>query len=235
MTRVARVVVPDIPHHVAQRGNRRQQTFFCDSDYRAYIRIMSEFCSRHEVAIWAYCLMPNHVHLVAVPATMDGLRLAIGKAHRHYTFAINARMEWKGHLWQGRFASCPLDERHLLAAVRYIEQNPVRADLVKCPEEWPWSSAGAHLSGRDDDLVSAQPVLEIMPHWEEFLRLEVSRNPDFGRHERTGRPLGDEAFIDCCERATNRTLRPRKRGPRPSKKYRIAPWLNMASPRQPHK
>jgi putative transposase len=223
MARVARVVVPDVPHHVTQRGNRRQQTFFSESDYRAYIRFMSEFCNRHEVRIWAYCLMPNHIHLVAVPATTDGLRLAIGKAHRGYTFRLNARKKWKGHLWQGRFASYPLDERHLIAVVRYIEQNPVRAQLVGSPEDWPWSSARAHIRSEDDDLAIARPVLEIIPKWGEFLCSGISEPKDFRKHERTGRPLGDETFIDMCERATNRMLRPRKRGPRAHGRSQAAP------------
>jgi putative transposase len=105
MVRIARVVAPAVPHHVTQRGNRRQQTFFSDEDYQVYLELMSEWCKKHKVQIWAYCLMPNHVHLIAVPETKDALNLAIGEAHRRYTRRINFREGWRGHLWQGRFSS----------------------------------------------------------------------------------------------------------------------------------
>ena len=126
MPRLARIVVPRYPHHVTQRGNRRQQTFFDDSDYNAYIGMMSEWCGKNGVEIWAYCLMPNHVHLIAVPQSEDGLRRAIGEAHRRYTWRVNMKQEWRGHLWQGRFSSCVMDTPHLLTAARYVELNPVR-------------------------------------------------------------------------------------------------------------
>ena len=130
MARLARVIAPGLPHHVTQRGNRRQQTFFCDEDYQSYIHLMSEWCGAHEVEIWAYCLMPNHVHLIAVPHLEDGLRHAVGEVHRRYTRMVNFREGWRGHLWQGRFASFVLDEPYLLKATRYIELNPVRAGLI---------------------------------------------------------------------------------------------------------
>ena len=147
MARIARVVAPGFPHHITQRGNRRQETFFSDEDYQAYINLMSEWCSLCNVEVWAYCLMPNHIHLIVVPESADGLRLAIGEAHRRYTRRINFREGWRGHLWQGRFTSYVMDEKYLLACVRYIEMNPVRAGLVAKPEEWPWSSVLAHISG----------------------------------------------------------------------------------------
>jgi putative transposase len=161
MARIARVVVPGIPHHVTQRGNRRQKTFFNDSDYRAYIDLMAERCSRQGVEVWAYCLMPNHVHVVAVPSTEQSLRLAIGEAHRRYTKRVNFREGWTGYLWQGRFSSFPMDEQHLLAAARYVELNPVRARLVATPQDYRWSSSRAHLSGRDDELVTVAPLIRI--------------------------------------------------------------------------
>ena len=148
MARIARVVAPGIPHHGTQRGNRRQATVFCPDDYQAYKTLMAQWCRSCEVEIWAYCLMPNHVHLIAVPKSADELRRAIGEAHRRYTRRVNFREGWRGHLWQGRFASCPLDGSYLLAATRYIEQNPIRAGLVDRPEGYLWSSASAHLSGK---------------------------------------------------------------------------------------
>ncbi len=127
MARIARVVVHSYPHHVTQRGNRRQQTFFNNEDYESYLDLMSEWCGKYQVDIWAYCLMPNHIHLIAVPQTKEGSNLAVGEAHRRYTRRINFREGWHGHLWQGRFASFVMEEFHLLACVRYIELNPVRA------------------------------------------------------------------------------------------------------------
>ena len=111
MPRLARVVVPGLPHHITQRGNRRQQTFFCDEDYQSYLDLMGQWCRAHQVEIWAYCLMPNHAHLIVVPKSADGLRRAVGEAHRRYTRMVNFREGWRGHLWQGRFASFILDER----------------------------------------------------------------------------------------------------------------------------
>ena len=131
MSRLARVVVPGYPHHVTQRGNRRLRTFFCDEGDHAYIDLMGEWCSTCGVEVWAYCLMANHVHLVAVPGTETGLRSAIGEAHRRYTRRVNFRERWRGHLWQGRFALFVLDDYYLLAATRYVEMNPVKAGLVE--------------------------------------------------------------------------------------------------------
>ena len=133
MARIARVVAPGYPHHITQRGNRRQETFFCDDDYRAYIELMSEWLAKHKVEVWAWCLMPNHIHLIAVPQIQEGLARAIGEAHRRYTRRIDFRENWRGHLWQKRFASFPMDETHLLAAVRYVEMNPVTANMVEQP------------------------------------------------------------------------------------------------------
>ena len=101
MARLARVVAPGLPHHVTQRGNRRQQTFFCDEDYGGYVELMAQFCRAEQVEIWAYCLMPNHVHLIAVPQSADGLRRAIGEAHRRYTRMVNFREGWRGHSGRG--------------------------------------------------------------------------------------------------------------------------------------
>ena len=215
MARIARVIAPGIPHHITQRGNRRQQTFFCDDDYTAYIDLMSEWCSKHRVEIWAWCLMPNHVHLIAVPESEEGLARAIGEAHRRYTRRINFREKWRGHLWQERFASFPMDERYLLAAARYVEMNPVAAGLVVRPEEYPWSSAQAHFAAQDDKLVKVEPLLSMVGNWGAFLTLppeeEMSR---LRQHERTGRPLGQEAFVDQIEAMLLRTLRPQKPGPK---------------------
>lgn len=146
MARMARVVVPGYPHHVTQRGNRRQKTFFCDDDYRHYIDLLSTYSKEYGTEVLAYCLMPNHVHLVMVPKEEDCLRATLGEAHRRYTRHINFRKGWRGHLWQERFHSFVMDERYLMATVRYVERNPVVAKLCHQPQEWPWSSAAAHMT-----------------------------------------------------------------------------------------
>ena len=215
MARIARIIAPGHPHHVTQRGNRHQQTFFCDEDYLAYIQLMAEWCRAYNVAIWAWCLMPNHVHLIAVPTSMEDLARAIGEAHRRYTRRINFREQWRGHLWQERFASFPMDERYLLAMARYIEMNPVAANLVRNPGDYPWSSARAHLTGEDDTLTLVAPLLEIIPNWQEFLQLSPLDEVDMlHRHERTGRPLGTQHFVDKLETTLSRTLHPQKPGPK---------------------
>lgn len=141
----------------------------------------------------------KHIHLIVVPETKDGLNLAIGEAHRRYTRRINFREGWRGHLWQGRFSSFIMEERYLLACTRYVELNPVRAGLVKKPEDWPWSGAEPHVKGKDGILVKTKPLQEI-----ELLR----------KHERTGRPLGADSFIEKMELLLDRKLKPQKPGPK---------------------
>ena len=217
MARLARVVAPGLPHHITQRGNRRQETFFEADDYRAYMGLMAEWCAHYGVEIWAYCLMPNHVHLIAVPDDERALGAAIGEAHRRYTRHINFREGWRGHLWQGRFASFPMDESYLLAAARYVELNPVRAKLAKSPKMYAWSSARAHLAAKDDGLVKVPPLLEIAPDWAGLLSSGFNDEDwkHFRKHEHTGRPLGGEGFIEKLEVALGRTLKKKKPGPGP--------------------
>lgn len=219
MPRMARVVVPGVPHHVTQRGNRRQRVFFNDDDYRYYLELVRDHCEQNCVAVWAYCLMPNHVHLVMVPSQKDGLHRSLAQAHLRYTRHINNREAWRGYLWQGRFASFPMDDRHTFAAVRYIELNPVRAGLCATPGDWPWSSARAHLCGRDDILIKASPLHAFVENWASYLALEGdTREHDAIReHNRTGRPLGSEGFIEQLEQATGRQLKKRKAGRRPKR------------------
>jgi putative transposase len=219
MARIARLVVPGIPHHITQRGNRRQQTFFSDEDYQEYIRLLSASCNKAGVEIWAYCLMPNHVHIIAVPENPDSLRAALGESHRRYTRRINFRHGWRGHLWQERFASYPMDEKHLVAAARYVELNPVKAKLTVEPEAYAWSSARAHSESRDDALVRVKPLIEIVGDWRLFLSSGIDEQEKnlFQKHERTGRPLGDDSFIERLEGMANRLLRKQKPGPKKTK------------------
>lgn len=220
MARLARVVVPGVAHHVTQRGNRRQRTFFAEADFAAYKALMAEWCLQSGVAVWAYCLMPDHVHLIVVPSDAAGLARAVGEAHRRYTRHVNGREGWTGYLWQGRFASFPLDEAHLLAAARSIERNPVRAGLARSARLYRWSSARAHLAGADDGLVRAAPLLRRCPDWAALLREkdDPAILEDLRRHARTGRPLGDDAFVARLEKRLGRPLRPGKRGRKPKER-----------------
>jgi putative transposase len=216
MARLARVVAPGIPHHVTQRGNRRQQVFFNDDDYAAYRALLAEGCRAAGVAVWAYCLMPNHVHLILTPSDADGLRAALGEAHRRYTRHVNLREGWRGYLWQGRFASCPMDEAHLLACARYVELNPLRARLARRARDWRWSSARAHLAGTDDGLVRVRPLLALAPDWPDFLAegLDEADHEAIRAGERTGRPLGSARFVARLEKRLDRPLARRKPGPK---------------------
>jgi len=218
MPRIARLVIPDLPHHVIQRGNRRQNVFFCDEDKILYLKILRFQARQEKVKIWAYCLMDNHVHLIAVPATADGLVKAIAETHRKYTWLINVRNNWRGHFWQGRFISYPMDEAYLYSCVRYIETNPVRAGLVSKAEDYPWSSAPARVFGHDDPVLSPIPLAREIKDWGAYLRQQEKEEEieAIRRNQGNGRPLGSEEFIDWLEQLTGRCLRARPRG-RPPK------------------
>jgi len=215
---MARLVVPNHPHHVTQRGVRRMETFSSVEDYQAYIELMAASCKKAGTQVWAYCLMPNHVHLILVPDCEDGLRAALGEAHRRYTRMINFREKCRGHLWQERFHSFPMDEHYLQACARYVELNPVRAGLVKRPEDWRWSSAGAHLKGEDDGLVTVQPLLDRVggevAHWGQFLAggIKDAELKKLHMHTQTGRPLGADAWVKELEAETGRRLQAKPPG-----------------------
>lgn len=196
------------------------QTFFNDQDYEAYIDLMDKWCSHWGVDIWSYCLMPNHVHLIAVPSSEKALTRAIGEAHRRYTRRVNLRENWRGHLWQGRFASFPMDEAYLFMCVRYVELNPVRAGLVSVPWQYRWSSAAAHVNREEDRLIKRVSLLEEISDWQAFLMegLSEENTHDIRLHARTGRPLGSEEFQAGLERVLGRALQPQKRGPKGPRK-----------------
>ncbi len=136
MARLARIVIPGLPHHLTQRGNRRGRTFFQEGDYAFYLDLLAESCVKAGAEVWAYCLMPNHVHIILVPSDEDGLRRTFADLHRRYTGFVNARARTTGHLWQGRYGSVAMDDAHLLTAVRYVSLNPVRARLVRRAKDW---------------------------------------------------------------------------------------------------
>jgi putative transposase len=218
MARLARIVLPGVPHHVTQRGNRRERVFFEDGDYALYLDLLAEAAARAQVAIWAYCLMPNHVHIIAVPGDEDGLRRTFRYVHRHYTGYINARMRVTGHLWQGRFSSVAIDQAHLVSAFRYVALNPVRARLVERAENWRWSSTAAHLAGEDDAVVTVAPALERVGDFASFLGEPFDEAMSYAalrKAESVGRPVGSKEWLADMEARTGLTLAPQKRGPKP--------------------
>jgi putative transposase len=217
MARLARIVVPDLPHHVTQRGNRRAPIVFEDGDQEIYRDLLAEQVDRRRVEVWACCLMPNHVHLVLTPSDEAGLGLAVGEAHRRYTNFINARGRWTGHLFQSRFSSAAMDEDHLLAAVRYVSLNPVRARLAPKAEDWAWSSTRGHLAGEDDALVRVRPVLERVDRFSDILQAapDDAEFKTLRDSEGSGRPLGDADFIAGLERLLGRPLAKRAPGRKP--------------------
>ena len=218
MARIARVVVPGLPHHITQRGVRRMTVFFSDSDRTAYLRFLREQGERYGVQYLAWCLMDNHIHLIAVPQSESSLAKGVGEAHKQYTRMINFREGWRGYLFQGRFFSCPLEGSYAVAAIRYVLRNPVRASICQQPWEYEWSSAQWMIGLRDvDPLVRESSLLEEVAEWRDLLEAESPEIETVRQHTRTGRPLGSDSFLEHLEAVTGRALRIRKAGRKPKK------------------
>jgi len=212
MARIARVVVPGLPHHVTQRGVRSMDIFADDEDREVYLALLSESAAKHGLDFWAWCLMSNHVHLVAVPCRKESLARAIGEAHWRYVRRVNLREGVRGRLFQGRFESYPVQQdSHLMAVMRYVELNPVKARVADRPEEWPWSSARYNLRRRKHDALVRERIAEVTGWpWHEVLRdgqeeIEAKR---IELHMGTGRPYGADSWAKGLEKKTGRRLRP---------------------------
>ncbi len=200
---MTKATIPGLPHHGIQRGLHGRKTFLINQDYAVYLEIMSECTLRHGVEIWSYCLMPDHIHLIAIPKEKKSLANCFRAAHGRYTKYINRRTGNRGQFWRGRYASHLLDEQYLIACARYIEINPVKRDYVAQPEDWNWSSARAHIMKNDDSLVYAKPLLErVKRQWQDFLAETRPGNEAdlFYLHEKNGRPLGSDAFLAMVEK-----------------------------------
>lgn len=222
MVRQARMVLPGVAHHITQRGNNRQDVFFTDDDRVAYLEILAQQSELYGLSVHGYCLMTNHIHLLAEPKAADSLAKAVGRTHFRYTLYINEMHVRSGHLWQNRFYSCMLDDGHYLDAMRYIERNPVKAKLVRRAWRWPWSSAAAHC-----ELQPPPAALDTAPwqalritggEWENEL-IQKDDEDVTGAIRRatcTGRPLGSDSFISKLEAAAGRRMRPLPHG-RPRK------------------
>ena len=215
MTRPLRNIFLEIPYHITQRGNYRQQVFFSDQDYQQYLDFLWEYATRYGLELWAYCLMPNHIHLIAVLHRELAMARTLGLGHMRYTQYLHHREQRSGHLWQGRFFAAPLDECYLSRAVRYVERNPVRAQLVTAPEEWPWSSAATHLQGQPLPGAS-YPSSDALAHWREYLALDdpLDELELIRRRTLRGRPLGSETFITHLETLAGKPLNREKGRPK---------------------
>ena len=222
MPRLARTVVAGCAHHITQRGNNRQDVFFVDDDRHVYLQLLGDQARKYGLDIVGYCLMGNHVHIVAIPQTEDSLAKAIGRTHFRYTQYINRFHKRSGHLWQGRFYSCPLDEPHFWLAMRYVELNPIRARICRKPWRYEWSSAAVHVDAK------ARSELLNLPRWYDMIsdeqwRKELNAKIDEAKLSRlranthTGRPLGTDSFISKLEKLLGRRVRPLPVG-RPTKK-----------------
>jgi putative transposase len=225
MPRIARTVAVGCAHHITQRGNNRQDIFFVDDDRRVYLDLLHEQAGKYGLDVSGYCLMSNHVHLIATPHAEDALAKAIGRTHFRYTQYINRLHKRSGHLWQGRFYSCALDERHFWLAMKYVERNPIRARLCRKPWRYVWSSAAAHV-----DAAARSEILNLSDwydrisaaRWREELSmgLEESDVKRLRSRTYTGRPLGSDSFLSKLERVLGRRVRPLPIG-RPKKNKRV--------------
>lgn len=214
MPRLSRLVVPGYPHHITQRGVRSMDIFSDDQDRLSYLQFMAEESNRFGVTFLGWCLMSNHVHLIAVPEREESLARAIGEAHRRYTRMKNFAAGVRGYLFQGRFNSCVLDQQHLLAAGRYVERNPVAANLVKHPHEFPWSSCRYHCRlTEQDSLVREYKLPQMVDSWPDFLVVSDERTErNLRKKTRTGRPAGNDQFVLQLEVLSGRALKTRPPG-----------------------
>ena len=237
MPRVARIVVPDCPHHVTQRGNNCQDVFFVDDDRRAYLEILAEQSQRFGLTVHGYCLMTNHVHLIATPRSAESLARAIGRTHWIYAQYINRFHGRSGHLWQNRFHSCGLDARHFRSAMIYVERNPVRAKMVRMARRYPWSSAAAHCGRKDTsgmlDMDKWRRICQDADEWERILAAgdDKAMGDKLRIWTSCGRPLGSDSFVSKLEKVLGRRLRPLPVG-RPRKTGKNEETLKKAKSKQ---
>ena len=225
MPRIARIVATGCPHHITQRGNYRQDIFVDDFDRKKYLALIEQESKRYGLKILVYCLMPNHVHFIAIPEKYDSMANVFKYAHMKYSQYYNKKSAARGHLFQGRFFSSVMDEDYLVACASYIERNPVRANLVDMPYDWEWSSVKVHCGISNNDKLEVRKFFDYTEYsqkdWKRFIEETVTPEKIKKIQDQTirGRPLGSDKFIEELERNLNRPLFLRPRGrPRKDKK-----------------
>jgi putative transposase len=217
MPRQARLAIPGISYHVTQRGNYQQNVFLTEQDRALYLGLVVRAACDYGLTTLGWCLMTNHVHWIVNPSETTSMAFTFRRAHSQYSIFVNGmHHRRRGHLWQGRFYSCPLSEGHLFAALAYVERNPVRANLAFEAENYPWSSAAAHTGRRPSPpFLCLEPWSELhSPEtWHPFLQTQTASEENALRNRTAqGKPWGDEAFIASLEQKTGRDLHTRLRG-----------------------
>jgi putative transposase len=193
MSRLRRIILPNTPHHVTQRGNRRQQTFFSEKDYKHYMDLLQALANQYNIQIEAFCLMPNHVHLILVPERPESLIIMLKTLNETYARYVNQLKGWKRCLWQGRYFSTAMSQEHFERCVVYVEENPIRAKLVSNLSEYKWNSK------------RSQSIA---------VRFDASELDKFKRATQTGRPFGNEAFIKSIKKDYGYDCSLKKSGPK---------------------
>lgn len=222
MPRTARIVVPDLPYHITQRGNYRQEVFEDNEDRLSYLSWIDDYSKQYKLSIYAYCLMDNHVHFIVIPREEDSLAKVFSISHMRYSQYFNKKKKASGHLWQGRFYSCVMDEDYFVTTLRYVERNPVRAGIVRKPWQWKWSSAGEH-TGQGSGIINLEKITTLIDtsveEWKEYIDSVENEEEvvSIRKHTMLGRPLGTKDFVSKLGKRLGRVLSILPRG-RPKKK-----------------
>ncbi len=216
MPRIARIIATGYPHHITQRGNNRATVFFDDEDRQTYLRLLKSYSEKHHLQIWAYCLMSNHLHLLAVPETETSLARGIGLTNQVYTQYLNRKLHQSGRIWQNRFFSCIVEnDQYLWAVARYIERNSLKVGLAESAETYQWSSARAHINGTSDTLLAASSWLsrQEQQSYAEFVRNgDDEADKAIRKATNSGRPFGSESFIDMMEFQLDQPIKAKQPG-----------------------
>ena len=199
MPRRNRCILPGVACHITQRGVDRRETFSSPGDRTTYLRLLRDNLAGAQTTVLGYCLMTNHVHIIAVPQCEDSLAILFRRVHGRYAQYYNTVYGRTGHLWQNRYFACVLSERHLWRALAYVERNPVRAGMVDHARDYTWSSAATHVSGID-----TAGLLDLAwwrregpgAAWEGTLSEDDGESaPLLRRCTYAGKPFGDERFV----------------------------------------
>lgn len=222
MPRIARLVVIRYPHHITQRGNYKQKIFSNKTDRQKYLSFIKDETKKYGLDLLAYCLMPNHVHFIAIPKREDSLGNSFKYSHMKYSQYYNKRMGLSGHLFQGRFYSSVMDELHTLACARYIERNPSRAKIVEKPWYYEFSSAKVHCGIENGDILGVNKLFDYIQESQETWKSFIDKPDDYGQLKNirkktlSGRPLGGNRFIEKLEKKLGKSLKLKPKG-RPKK------------------